>query len=170
MEHATTPDPAADGPAGSAERSDLVERYREDRQALTAMLVGEFMDPILDLDLTLHQLKIVMLVASGQAASARGISDRLGLSAASVSATVEKLVSLGYLRRSADPRDRRVTVLEPTRRALRIFNRLTDRREASDGLLEELSADDLRALATGVAAVRRAAEARRAREGRAAAD
>ncbi|UOQ57148.1 MarR family transcriptional regulator [Leucobacter allii] len=145
---------------GGTTRQELVEQYRRDRRAMSELFMPRLTSPFLDLELTLHQLKVVLLVASGRAASGKALAQALEITPASVSTTVERLVALDYLARADATADRRVKRLVPTPRAVRLCDRITDHQNASDDLLEALSDDELAALARGVAAVRRAAEAR----------
>src|SRR5690625_6592426 len=92
----------------------LIARYADERRALARLLAGQRPQPSLGLELALHQLRIVLLVALGAAATGRELALSLQISAPTVSASVEKLVVLGYLAREECGDDRRVTRLVAT--------------------------------------------------------
>lgn len=138
--------------------AELIEELSREGRGLARLLTEERVQPFLGLDLTLSQLKTLLLVASGMAHTGRELADRLRVSAPSVSAGVDRLVELGYLSRAESANDRRVKTLAPTRRGSDLYNEIVDHRAASDELLMTLDPDDLAALVRGISALRRAAQ------------
>ncbi|MEV6813054.1 MarR family transcriptional regulator [Micromonospora sp. NPDC051296] len=147
-------------------RAELAGQIAADRRALAQALAAGRLVPFLDLDLTLHQLKVVLLVASGIATTGHELAGHLHVTAPTVSATVEKLVTLGYLRRDESGTDRRVKRLTATGRAARLHEAVAGLRDESDALLALLSPEDLAALARGTRALRDALATRDAPDGR----
>ncbi|WP_199523654.1 MarR family winged helix-turn-helix transcriptional regulator [Micromonospora craterilacus] len=137
-------------------RAELAGQIAADRRALAQALAAGRLAPFLDLDLTLHQLKVVLLVASGTATTGHELAGQLHVTAPTVSATVEKLVTLGYLRRDESGTDRRVKRLTATGRAGQLHEAVAGLRDESVALLAMLSPEDLTALARGTRALREA--------------
>lgn len=138
----------------------LIARYADERRALARLLAAQRLQPFLGLELTLHQLKIVLLVTMGTATTGREIAHRLQVSAPTVSASVEKLVALGYLAREGCGEDRRVTRLVATPMAGDIQHQFLGESDPSTDVLTSLDPDDLAALVRGMSALRRAVEQR----------
>lgn len=136
----------------------FIARYADERRALARLLAGQRLQPFLGLELTLHQLKIVLLVSTGAATTGRELAHSLQISAPTVSASVEKLVALGYLAREESGEDRRVTRLVATPMAGDIQRQFLGEPEPSTDVLASLDPDDLAALVRGMSALRRAVE------------
>ena len=123
--------------------------------------------PLLDTALTMQQLRAVLLVALDGPLTGHDLADRLGVSTATTSGLVDRLVERGAVERTDDPGDRRVRRVRLTGAGARVVRELTEAgREASDRVLLQLDVEDLRALVRGLAAVRAVVE----REAAAAAD
>ncbi|GHD33778.1 MarR family winged helix-turn-helix transcriptional regulator [Nocardiopsis kunsanensis] len=138
----------------------LIAQYSDERRALARLLAGRRLEPFLGLELTLHQLRIVLLVALGAATTGRELALSLQVSAPTVSASVEKLVAQGYLARQECGEDRRVTRLVATPMAGEIQRQLLGETDPSTDVLASLDPDDLAALVRGMSALRRAVEQR----------
>jgi DNA-binding MarR family transcriptional regulator len=145
-----------------ASRRQAAEQVLADRQAISTLTARHHLGSYLDLDLTLSQLRVVLLVTTGTATTGREIADALRVSAPTVSATVDRLVDLGYLERLHSTTDRRVTRLTVTDRARDLHDRLLVHRDGGVDLLASLDPEDLAALARGTRALRAALEARTA--------
>lgn len=137
---------------------ELIDRVLAESRALARMTSDRRIAPFLGLELTVQQLKIVLLVASGEATNGRLLAESLGVSAPAISSSVEKLVSAGYLTRAEDPNDRRITVLHPSASAVQLHEHVLGPRHASEEVLASLGRGDLEALLQGLAAWRSAAE------------
>lgn len=145
-----------------AERESGIDRDRAaanvcaDRRAIAEMLSVPQLGAVMDLELTLHQLKVLLLVAAGLASSGRDLVDRLHVTAPTVSGTLDRLVELGYVVRVESPDDRRMRLLRPTDAGRRVYEDVLGLRDVSDRLLAELDDDELEALSRGLGALRRA--------------
>lgn len=137
-------------------RAELADQIARDRRALAEALAARRLGSFLDVELTLQQLKIVLLVATGTATTGRAIADHLHVTAPTVSASVDRLVELGYLRRDDSDADRRVKHLTPTEPAARLSEAIVGMRDESEQALVQLDRDDLEALARGTRAFRQA--------------
>lgn len=128
---------------------------------MAELLFRRRLEPLLHLDLSLQQLKIVLLVTQGVARTGRDLVQELGVSAPTVSASVDKLVNLGFLSRTPDSTDRRVTPLEVTDRGGRLLDQLYERdADPIPEALESLAEEDLEHLLRGTVALRTALEPR----------
>jgi DNA-binding MarR family transcriptional regulator len=138
----------------SVRQTELLDALRDERARIGEILLGRQLSLLLDVDLTIQQLKIVLIVVSGMAQTGRDIASRLHVSAPTVSAAVERLVEVGYLHREPDLVDRRVTRLHPTAAAVRLRNDLIGAREVADEVLRELDHESLASLLQGTRALR----------------
>ncbi|WP_159499676.1 MarR family transcriptional regulator [Microbacterium sp. 18062] len=136
--------------------AELIARIGDDRREISRRLSGSRLEPFLGVELTLHQLRIVLLVATGTATTGREVAECLHVSASAVSSSVDKLVELGYLSRDASDPDRRVKHLSVTTAGTRIYDQFLGFRDEADEYLAALDPADLAALAQGTAALRRA--------------
>ena len=108
----------------------------------------------LSLDLTMGQLKAMMALVAHGPLSLGVLARTLGIGEPSASLLVDRLVDHGMLMRESDPADRRRILLRPTVEATERFDRLRHMRSERFGdWLDRLSADELRQLARGLAAV-----------------
>lgn len=82
--------------------------------------------PWLDLDLTMAQLKALMVVVQTGGVASRGLADRLSISAPAVTPLVDRLVDQKLVRREDDPSDRRVVLIRPTARAMSLYEKLME--------------------------------------------
>jgi DNA-binding MarR family transcriptional regulator len=136
----------------------LAEQIVVDHREMATLLALRRLEPILRLELTLHQLRIVLLVASGAATTGREIAEALRVSAPAVSSSVDKLVELGFIERDSSDPDRRVKHLAPSAKSQALVDQFLGLRDTTDEYLARLERDDLEALARGTAALRRAME------------
>lgn len=121
----------------------------------------------LDLDLTMSQLKSLMLLVETGGLSGRELAERLGIGAPAVTALVDRLVLRGYVRREDDPADRRVSWARPTESAVALFDRLhSAHHERLVEILSAVAPDELDVVERAVVALE-AAAARRVAERRA---
>ncbi|MFT4214121.1 MAG: MarR family transcriptional regulator [Microbacterium sp.] len=144
---------------------ELIARFASERREITRLLATQRLQPVLGLELTVQQLKIVLLVATDAARTGKELAGILQVTHATVSASVDKLVELGYLARDVMDTDRRVKQLTGTAMTTRLYDQFLDKRDAPDEVLSSLEAADLAALVQGMAALRRAVELRTAQRG-----
>lgn len=113
------------------------------------------LEPLLSTELTIQQLKVLtVLVTSEDGAAGRGLSEMFGVSMASMSGLLDRLVSQGVATRSEDPRDHRVRKVRATPLGRTIVRRLVaSRPEFNASILAGLPLEDLHALAQGMRAV-----------------
>jgi DNA-binding MarR family transcriptional regulator len=106
----------------------------------------------LSLDLTMPQLKTVMIVMSLQGATIGQLAKRLGVGLPTASGIVDRLHEHGFVNRQEDPEDRRITRVTPTEKSREIVEKL----QSTDNvfwkhLLSDLSVEDLRTVTSALA-------------------
>jgi DNA-binding MarR family transcriptional regulator len=104
-----------------------------------------------EVDLTITQLKALFILHAHQPLSLSALAEELGVSLASASALVERLVRLSLVERSEDPDDRRHVRLRLAAEGEGLLARLEDRALARlrEGL-ERMSPHGLAALETAL--------------------
>lgn len=95
---------------------------------------------LINLDLTMPQLKVLFLLWEEEGITSRALASRLGVGAPAVSSLVDRLVGQGHVSREVDPVDRRVArwrltpagrtllesmVIQNRERVTRVLRRLT---------------------------------------------
>ena len=106
-------------------------------------------------ELSVVQFRALARASRSGAASVSEIAEHVGLTLPSASKLVERLVRRGYLRRSASPRDRRVTLVASTRKGHRALEsaRRAARRQLT-ALLQGLNCTQRAHVMTALAALR----------------
>ena len=90
-----------------------MEAYERFHQRMVALNTPN----LVDMSLTLAQLKAIYVVAAAGPLSMGALSERLGLALSTTSGTVDRLVQRGLLERAEDPRDRRQVIVRATEAA-----------------------------------------------------
>lgn len=106
------------------------------------------------LDLSIGQLKTLMVLASHPRMSVSDVAKMLEVGKPAASMLVDRLVHLGYAQRTEDPEDRRRTWVEPTVAGTELVVRL--RQGGGERLahtLEQMKPEDLDALLRGLRAL-----------------
>jgi DNA-binding MarR family transcriptional regulator len=111
-----------------------------------------------DLDLTMSQLKTIMLLVETEGLTGRDLAERLGIGPSAVTALVDRLVQRGYARREEDRADRRVSWARPTAKSTELFERLhATHRERLAEVLATLSPESLALVAQAITTLELAA-------------
>jgi DNA-binding MarR family transcriptional regulator len=139
--------------------SDDVRAVLEAQHAVTSCMKGPDFKAWTALDLSIGQLRALMLLSADGDATISDIAARLDVGKPASSILVERLVQLGLARRTEDANDRRRTLVTLTDAGVELITRLrqgnTDRFAA---WLEAMAPDDLAALRRGLEALRVVAE------------
>lgn len=104
-------------------------------QILRAIHVSRGERPWLLLDLTMAQLKAVMLLVRTGGVRSRELADGLGIQPSATTPLVDRLVAAKLARREADPTDRRVIWIRPAPKAQTVHDQFLD---ANEQLLAEV--------------------------------
>lgn len=128
--------------------------------ATTRLLVGVATRALEDLDVTLPQFRLLLVLDDVGPCAGTVAAHRLGTAASSVTRLGDQLEASGHLTRRRDPANRSVVVLEPTEtgRAV-VATVLARRREALADLVARLPAEQHTALTAALTALREAAGA-----------
>jgi DNA-binding MarR family transcriptional regulator len=86
-------------------------------QALRTIQVSQGHRPWLVLDLTMAQLKALMLLVQSDGLRSRDLADQLGIAPSATTPLVDRLVDQKLARRESDPDDRRIVWIRPTAKA-----------------------------------------------------
>jgi DNA-binding MarR family transcriptional regulator len=141
--------PAAGG--ASAGRAALVCRVIDAELMLRRRMLATRMSPLLDLNLTMQQTKVLLALSISDCLAEGGLSGQdlsrnLGVGLATVSGIVDRLVGQGLVVRAEDPDDRRIRRVELTADGRDLVDRLRDAgiehlRQLLDRLDDESLAD-----------------------------
>ena len=113
----------------------------------------------LDLEMSMGQLKAVILLNCSSHLTVGGLARALGIAEPSASILVDKLEKRGLAARETDPADRRRTPVAVTEAGRQLVSQLRSVRDGKlNAWLSEVPDDDLRALLRGLDALIRAAE------------
>jgi DNA-binding MarR family transcriptional regulator len=100
-------------------------------------------------DLTFTQLRGLSVLARRQPLRMSDLAEALGMTAASASALIDRMVQRGFVTRCSDPNDRRTVLVELSRRGQRILDVME--RGSTDHftrMIEKMTANERDALAT----------------------
>jgi DNA-binding MarR family transcriptional regulator len=95
------------------EREDLIRRITETQRGL-GRLFAQHHSPLFTSNLTMRQLKVVMLLSARGSASGQELAAGLGVGLGTVTGLVDRLIAQGLVSRHEDPHDRRVRRVELT--------------------------------------------------------
>ena len=139
------------------ERSALLDRIAAMQDALDTTALPSMLEPLMSMELTMQQLKVLLLlVSSDEGGTGQGLARALGISLASVSGLIDRLEGHGMVERVEDERDHRVRRVLVTPLGRKTVHRLVSAQsQLSRDPLEKLELGDLRALEQGMRAVLR---------------
>ncbi|MEV0347356.1 MarR family transcriptional regulator [Nonomuraea sp. NPDC050680] len=107
------------------ERQDLIRRITETQRGLGRAL-SQTRSPLFTSNLTMRQLKVVMLLSHTGSASGQELAQNLGVGLGTVTGIVDRLVSHGLVSRREDPHDRRVRRIELTDAGAQLLAEIND--------------------------------------------
>jgi len=106
-----------------ADREHLISHIMQTQSAMRDLMTGT-KHPLLDLNLTMPQLKVALVLYRQGPIPAQDLAARIGASPATLSGIVDRLVTQGLVERREDPADRRVRRLELTEEGLDQIDRV----------------------------------------------
>ena len=143
-----------------AGRDDVTARIVAAQQRLQHLLAADPDNPLLRSTLTMQQLKVLLTISHTGTSSGQELAHAMGVSLATVTGLVDRLVAGGFVERREDPRDRRVRRLSLTDAGrATVDGIITAGRTGMLALLSRLSEDDLRVVERATVLLRDAAEA-----------
>lgn len=115
-------------------------------QRLFGLAESEGLSFLVDVELSLTQVRISMLLSCSDALPIGSVADHLGLSVHAVGRSVDQLVDLGVVERRECAQDRRVRMVSLSPRGLEIIDQhLASRRRALQTFIERLAEEQVRA-------------------------
>ncbi len=138
-------------------RAALENEFNQIRKEIFRTTQGWAMRYWLELDLTVAQLKTLMVLKDEGPSTIGHVAEILGITLPTASHLVDKLVHSGHVERADDPEDRRRAVTRPSARGEELLNRLQEGDPYTRLCLEHISDDDLAAFVQGLRAFARAA-------------
>jgi DNA-binding MarR family transcriptional regulator len=142
----------------SQDRATLVERIIDLQGHVMELMEADRAQAWLEVDLTIQQLKVVLLAVRKGSLTAGQIGRELHVGFSTVTGLVDRLADQGLVSRGEDPNDRRATRVVPTDAARAVVERLYSYRRAEfRRLLQQASSETLLALAEGLSGLERAA-------------
>ncbi|WFE30252.1 MarR family transcriptional regulator [Solwaraspora sp. WMMD791] len=142
------------------QRDELIDQIMATHRRLQLLFASDRSDPLFDAQLTVPQLKILLLLYLHGSTSGQELSQVLGVRMATVTGIVDRLVAHRLVGRREDPQDRRVRRVELTDDGRDLIDRIvtagTDRHAR---LLARLDTDELRTVAAAARLMVDAAEA-----------
>lgn len=139
------------------ERAALLSSIDGLQEALDTSALPSMLEPLMSMELTLQQLKVLMILATSEAGgTGQGLARALGVSLATISGIIDRLEGHGMVERVEDEHDHRVRRVLVTPQGRRTVNRLVSAQSQHNREpLERLELDDLRALEQGLRAILR---------------
>ncbi|GGQ31404.1 MarR family winged helix-turn-helix transcriptional regulator [Streptosporangium pseudovulgare] len=142
------------------ERDQLIDRISATQRDLGRLITRQHHSPLFDSNLTMRQLKVVLLLSCQDSASGQDLAHHLGVGLATVTGIVDRLVAHGLVTRREDPHDRRVRRIQLTPRGRALTEQIADAGLADfHRLLQRLDTPTLHDLATVLAKLHSAARA-----------
>lgn len=141
------------------DKAELVTEIIDLQRQLNRFQREESLGVWMELSLTIPQLKSLLFIVNERSTSPTKLATALRVTPSNVTGIVDRLVEQGLLRRSGNPEDRRVLLLQATEKGETVVANLRERRAAFlSGALGRLSLKELTALARGLLALVRAAQ------------
>jgi DNA-binding MarR family transcriptional regulator len=145
-----------------SEKDQLIERIERAEEQFLQLTATTENGPLQSVDLTMRQLRVLLILSFSDGQSGRDLSAALGVGLAAVSGITHRLAARGLIRRAVDPVDRRVRRVYLTEAGRALVTGLRDSgREGKRRLLRRLTAAELRDYARSMDALNAAAEADR---------
>src|SRR6185437_7942610 len=105
-------------------------------------------------DLTMPQLKVLLLLANSGSAPVSWLAARMSVSTPNITGILDRLEERGWVRRTSDPRDRRIVRIVLSDDGQELLHSLFTAGTAQvQGAMSEMPADSLKALTAGLPAL-----------------
>lgn len=118
-------------------------------QRMRALVAYDRTNPLFSVNLTMQQLKVLLLLSRHDGIAAHDLGRHLGVTLATLSGIVDRLVTQGYVTRAEDPNDRRVRRIHLSPAGHETLAEITDLgARAQRRLLDRLDDDTLVMLGT----------------------
>jgi MarR family transcriptional regulator, organic hydroperoxide resistance regulator len=131
--------------------SEVLAQYRTLGRAMKATHGPVWMET----DLTIAQLRTLLVLAEEGPLVIGQIAQRLGIGLSTGGHLVDRLVQAGLAERAEDPEDRRRTLARLTPKGEDLYARLLNHMQQMQTWIQKLDDDDLAALLQGIQAINR---------------
>ena len=143
-----------------ADKQALIEQIMRARRGLRRVVAQDQSHPLLETNLTMPQLKVMIVLSELGGASGQELARRMGAGLPTLTGIVDRLVAQGLVSRREDSRDRRVRRLDLTPTGADLINRLVAAGEDhQQRLLQRLDLPSLQIVAQAFEAMLSAASA-----------
>ena len=92
----------------------VIAKIMEDQRRMQMAFARDRSNPFFSVHLTMSQLKILFALRLHGAAGGQELAQMMGVSLATITGIIDRLVASGHVTRGEDPRDRRVRRIELT--------------------------------------------------------
>ena len=106
------------------DRERVIGRILETQRLIRRRVTEDRSHPLLDVQVTMSQLKVMIILGRLGAASGQDLARRTGFSLATLTGVIDRLVAQDLVSRREDPNDRRVRRLELTPAGAQLIERL----------------------------------------------
>jgi DNA-binding MarR family transcriptional regulator len=143
----------------AAVREQAFRSITDDNHELALLMIRRGLDPMSDMALPMQQLKLLLLVCAHGPQTSHQLAELLGVGAATMSGLLDRLTERELITRVPVPEDRRLRLVTATDEGQRLAHNFTSlgHRRARD-VFDRMTTAELRTLADGLAAMRRAAD------------
>ena len=150
-----------------ADKQRTINRIMRAQQRLYQVFAFDRSDPLLAANLTMSQLKVLLILSLRPGASGQDLTAALGVSLATITGIVDRLAAQGLVARREDERDRRIRRLDLTSAGQQVIEDIITAGAAhTRRLLQRLEPDDLAVVERSVIVLLAAAEAEQAEQTR----
>jgi DNA-binding MarR family transcriptional regulator len=145
-----------------SERDNAIARIMRAQVRLYHLFALDRSNPLIAANLTMPQLKALLVLSLRPDASGQDVTDVMGISLATVTGIMDRLVAQGLVARREDPRDRRIRRLDLTPAGRELIDGINTAGAAHQRrLLAHLPVDKLLVIEQAVGYILEAAEAER---------
>ena len=145
------------------EKQRMINRIMQTQQRLYQVFAFDRSDPLLAANLTMSQLKLLLILSLRPGASGQDLTGALGVSLATITGIVDRLAAQGLVARREDARDRRIRRVELTATGQQVIEDIITAGAAhTRRLLQRLDPDDLAVVERSLVVLMAAAEAEQA--------
>jgi DNA-binding MarR family transcriptional regulator len=147
-----------------ATKEQAVARIMAAQERMAHLFAMDRSNPLLSVNLTMPQLKILLVLSLRGGASGQDLTSVMGVSLATITGIVDRLAAQGLVGRREDPRDRRVRRIELTAKGAELVERvMATGAEHQRRLLQRMTAHQLAVVEEALGIMLEAAEADAAR-------
>jgi DNA-binding MarR family transcriptional regulator len=141
---------------GDKER--LIARIEQADETFLRLTATEQTNPLMSIDLTMQQLRTLMILSFRGSASGQELADGLGVHLSTVTGLINRLLARGLVKRGEDPNDRRVRRVRLSAEGTQLMQHMRDAgRLHKRQLLQQLDNTALAQMAAAMDALNTAA-------------